>query len=115
MSYLDRLKKLKRPLDPTDKTDESPEKGTFGGFGSGPLGDSANFSRADRRQSGEPSAQALALIKAACQGLSVTPDQLRDELTDGGDMPNVESGALSTETLRQVAEALSLTRYPQKN
>ncbi len=33
------------------------------------------------------------LLEAACQGLTITPEQLRQELEAGGDLPDLQSGA----------------------
>jgi hypothetical protein len=50
------------------------------------------------------------LIKSACQGLSITPEQLRPELEDG-DLQDLASGALTPHGLRLVAKSSTL-RYP---
>lgn len=62
------------------------------------------------RNSGDKSHTTL-LIENACQGLTITPEQLRDELEQGGDFPDLISGELSIRGLRLAAETLSLTRY----
>ena len=50
-------------------------------------------------------------IIRACDGLTITPDQLRDELIAGGDMESIETGELSARGLRFVARTLDLMRY----
>ncbi len=50
------------------------------------------------------------LMIQACEGVSITPSQLKTELEAGGDIPSVESGELSETGLRLVAETLSLMR-----
>ncbi|MGH8502880.1 MAG: hypothetical protein ACREVE_10525 [Gammaproteobacteria bacterium] len=50
-------------------------------------------------------------IETACQGLTITPAQLRTELQQGGDIPDVVSGALTPRALRMIAETLALMRY----
>jgi hypothetical protein len=42
------------------------------------------------------------MLARAGDGLRITPEDLRDELVDGGDMPDVASGALTPEALRLV-------------
>ena len=54
------------------------------------------------------------LIKTACQDLTITPEQLRRELTEGGDMPDLESGNLSAHALHLTAETLAIMRYPYR-
>jgi hypothetical protein len=46
------------------------------------------------------------------QGLSFTPEQLRQELEAGGDLPDLASDALTPKALRLTAETLTLIRYP---
>jgi hypothetical protein len=46
----------------------------------------------------------------ACKGLTISPEELRAELEEGGDLPDVESGALSPQALRQTAITLDLMR-----
>jgi hypothetical protein len=48
----------------------------------------------------------------AGQGLSFTPEQLRQELKERTDLPHLISGALSLKALRLTANALALMRYP---
>jgi hypothetical protein len=54
------------------------------------------------------------MIETACQGLSTTPEQLRQELEEGGDLPDLVSGALTPNALRLTAKTLALMRdtYP---
>ncbi|HKF96512.1 MAG TPA: hypothetical protein VKB96_18365, partial [Gammaproteobacteria bacterium] len=52
------------------------------------------------------------MLEIACEGLSITPDQLRRELEAGGDIPDLVSGALTPQALRLTARALALMRYP---
>ena len=47
------------------------------------------------------------LFENACQGLSITPEQLQQELEAGGDTPDLVSGALTPAALRQIAETLN--------
>ena len=51
------------------------------------------------------------LIYDACNDLFITPDQLRAELEEGGDIRDLESGELSARGLRIVAETLNTMRY----
>jgi hypothetical protein len=52
------------------------------------------------------------VIETACEGLNITPEQLRQELEAGGDIPDLVSGALTSKGLRLTASSLALTRYP---
>jgi hypothetical protein len=54
-------------------------------------------------------------IKTACDGLNITPDQLHQELEEGGDLPDLVSGALTPKALRLTAKALALMRYSPEN
>lgn len=47
------------------------------------------------------------MLEVACEGLSITPAQLRRELEENGDLPDVASGELSAHGLRLVAETLA--------
>ncbi len=47
------------------------------------------------------------LFENACQGLSITPEQLRQELEAGGDIPDLVSGALTPKALRLTAKTLA--------
>ncbi len=49
-------------------------------------------------------------LKRACDGLLLSPDELRAEL-DEGDLTDLVSGALTPDALRQVAQALALMRF----
>jgi hypothetical protein len=51
------------------------------------------------------------MVEDACRGLSITPEQLRRELKIGGDLADLESGALTKHGLRLTAETLALMRY----
>jgi hypothetical protein len=51
-------------------------------------------------------------LEVACEGLTITPEQLRQELEKGGDMPDLQSGALTLQALRLTARTLALMRYP---
>jgi hypothetical protein len=51
------------------------------------------------------------LIQAVCGGLPITDEQLRAELEEGGDLKDVQSGALTPKALRLTAETLALMRY----
>jgi hypothetical protein len=48
----------------------------------------------------------------ACRGLMITPEQLRQELEAGGDIPDLASGRLTPKALRLTAKTLALMRYP---
>jgi hypothetical protein len=48
------------------------------------------------------------LICAACEDLAITGDQLFAELKEGGDITDVQSGALTPKALRLTAETLVL-------
>jgi hypothetical protein len=52
------------------------------------------------------------MLELACEGLSLTPDQLHQELEAGGDMPALASGELAPQAIRLTAEALAVLRYP---
>jgi hypothetical protein len=52
------------------------------------------------------------MLEIACEGLSITPAQLHAELREGGDLPDLVSGALTPQALRLTARALALMRYP---
>jgi hypothetical protein len=52
------------------------------------------------------------MIEIAYEGLSITPVQLRQELEQGGDIPDLQSGALTLQVLRLTARTLALMRYP---
>jgi hypothetical protein len=54
-------------------------------------------------------------LEAACEGLSITPEQLRAELEAGGDLPGLVSGALTPQALRLTARTLALMRYPPES
>lgn len=51
------------------------------------------------------------MLADACQGLTITPEQLRDELEGDGDLRDLISGALTPRALRMTAETLTLMRY----
>jgi hypothetical protein len=51
------------------------------------------------------------LFENACQGLSIMPEQLRWELEENGDLPNLASGALTPQALRLIARTLALIHY----
>jgi hypothetical protein len=51
------------------------------------------------------------MLEVACQGLSIKPEQLRQELEAGGDIPYLVSGVLTPAALRLTAETLSNMRY----
>jgi hypothetical protein len=51
------------------------------------------------------------VIHFACDGLSITDEQLRAELEESGDITDVQSGALTSKALRLTAETLALMRY----
>ncbi|MDQ3797355.1 MAG: hypothetical protein M3294_07300, partial [Pseudomonadota bacterium] len=54
-------------------------------------------------------------LENACQGLSITPEQLRQELEADGDIPDLVSGALTPEALRLTARTLVLMRCSPEN
>ena len=53
-----------------------------------------------------------ALIRSACENLSITGEQLYAELEEGGDLPDVHSETLTPKALRLTAKTLALMRYP---
>jgi hypothetical protein len=55
------------------------------------------------------------MLEVACEGLNITPEQLRQELEAGGDLPDLISGALTPKALRLMATTLALMRYPPEN
>jgi hypothetical protein len=52
------------------------------------------------------------MCEVACQGLRLTPEQLRQELEISGDIPDLQSGTLTPKALRLMAKTLALMRYP---
>jgi hypothetical protein len=48
------------------------------------------------------------MLELACEGLSLTPDQLHQELEAGGDLPALASGELTPQALRLTAKTLAL-------
>ncbi len=48
------------------------------------------------------------MFTTACEGLNITPEQLRQELEDNGDIPDLVSGALTPKALRLTARTLAL-------
>ncbi len=42
----------------------------------------------------------------------ITPEQLRQELEESGDIPDLACGALTPEALKLTAKTLALMRYP---
>lgn len=53
----------------------------------------------------------ITLIHSACEGLSITSEQLYTELEEGSDFPDIRSGTITLKILRLTAETLSLMRY----
>ncbi len=51
------------------------------------------------------------MLEIACQGLSITPEQLRQDLEEGSNLPDVVLGALTAKALRLTAKTLVLMRY----
>jgi hypothetical protein len=51
------------------------------------------------------------LFESACRGLSITPEQLRWELEENGDIANLVSGALRPAASRLIAETLDTMQY----
>jgi hypothetical protein len=51
----------------------------------------------------------------AREGLTITPEQLRQALEAAGDLPDLVSGALTPKALRLIARTLALMRYPPEN
>jgi hypothetical protein len=47
----------------------------------------------------------------AWQALSITPEQLRQDLEEGSDVPELVLGALTASALRLTAKTLVLVRY----
>jgi hypothetical protein len=52
-------------------------------------------------------AQLCHMLETACEGLTITPEQLRQELKEGGDIPDLQSDALTPHGSRLVAETLA--------
>jgi hypothetical protein len=52
------------------------------------------------------------MLEMACEGFSITPAQLQAELSEGGDLPDLVSGALTPKALRLVAQTLAIMRHP---
>jgi hypothetical protein len=50
------------------------------------------------------------MIENACEGLGITPEQLRQELIEDGDIPTLASGELTPQALRVTAETLAALR-----
>jgi hypothetical protein len=67
----------------------------------------------ERSELSEKSAELEHMIKAVCRNLSITPEQLRQELEEGGDLQDLLSGALTSQGLRLTAETLARTRYSE--
>jgi hypothetical protein len=66
----------------------------------------------------KPAAQPVAayvalrtLFENVCQGLSITPEQLRQDLEEGSDVPELILGALTARALRLTAKTLVLMGY----
>jgi hypothetical protein len=57
-------------------------------------------------------AELRTLFETAYQGLIITPEQLRQELDEDGDLPDLASGALTPQALWLTARTLALIRYP---
>jgi hypothetical protein len=57
-----------------------------------------------------PFGLAKRMLEVACEGLRLTPEQLRQELEAGGDLPDLVSGALTPNALRLTAKTLALMR-----
>jgi hypothetical protein len=53
-----------------------------------------------------------ALFENACQGMMITPEHLRQELEEGGGIPDLVSGVLTPTALRLTAKTLALMHYP---
>ncbi len=51
------------------------------------------------------------MLEVACQGLSITPEQLRQDLEEGSDVPELVLGALTARALRLTARTLVLMCY----
>jgi hypothetical protein len=51
------------------------------------------------------------MIEIASEGLTISAAQLRQELEEGGDLPDLQSGVLTTHGLRLIAETLALMKY----
>jgi hypothetical protein len=54
------------------------------------------------------------MIETACEDLNITPEQLRQELEAGGDLPDLVSGALTAKVLRLTARTLALAESDSK-
>jgi len=51
------------------------------------------------------------MLEVACEGLSLTPEQLRQELDAGGTLADLTSGVLIPKALRLTAKTLALIRH----
>jgi hypothetical protein len=51
------------------------------------------------------------MFEVACAELMITPEQLRQELIEGGDIPDLTSGALTPQALKLTARILGLMHY----
>src|SRR5215218_3401136 len=51
------------------------------------------------------------MLEMACEGLTITPEQLCQELERGCDMPDLQSGAITPQALRLTARTLALIRH----
>jgi hypothetical protein len=54
------------------------------------------------------------MIEAACEGLNITPEQLHQELEEGGDLPGPAAVVLTPQRLQAIAETLAVMRYPNQ-
>jgi hypothetical protein len=55
------------------------------------------------------------MLEVACQGLSITPEQLRHELEEDGDLFDLACGALTPKAFWLTAKTLALMRYRPEN
>jgi len=55
----------------------------------------------------KPPLTSIDAITQACEGLSISPMQLYQELDEGGDLPDLAAGNLPPPVLREVARALA--------
>jgi hypothetical protein len=54
------------------------------------------------------------MVEAACQGLRVKPDLFLAELESSDDLGDIDSGAISVNSLRKVAMTLATMWYQEK-
>ena len=61
------------------------------------------------------SAHLRRVVALACRRLTITPEELYEELKANGDLADLESGAVSVKALRQVAMTLGAMRAQESS